>query len=101
MITPTAGFIVYGVHKDGLKDPLGAPFIDNAAVAQSKQTLRAAGIKLVEHDIVVASKAEARVALKRMNRVGGGDEPPPLTPPDMRGRIRRFVEKNAQSDIAQ
>ena len=28
MIQPTVGFIVYGVHKDGLKDPMGAPFID-------------------------------------------------------------------------
>ena len=25
------------------------------------------------------------------NRVGGGVAPPPLTPPDMRVRIRRFV----------
>jgi L-fucose isomerase-like protein len=64
--TPTAGFIVYGVHKDGLQDPMGAPFIDAALVARSKQTLRAAGVQLVEHDIVVASKAEARAALKRM-----------------------------------
>ena len=29
MIQATAGFIVYGVHKDGLKDPMGAPFIDS------------------------------------------------------------------------
>jgi hypothetical protein len=26
------------------------------------------------------------------NRVGGGVAPPPLTPPDMRARIRRFVK---------
>ena len=42
MITPTAGFIVYGVHKDGLQDPMGTPFIDDALVARSKQALRAA-----------------------------------------------------------
>ena len=66
MITPTAGFIVYGVHKDGLQDPMGAPFIDDALVARSKDALRRVGVRLVEHDLVVASKAEARAALKRM-----------------------------------
>ena len=43
MIQPTVGFIVYGVHKDGLKDPMGAPFIDNAIVKRSKAALRQAG----------------------------------------------------------
>ncbi|MCU0500638.1 MAG: hypothetical protein MUC51_02520 [Anaerolineae bacterium] len=66
MITPTAGFIVYGVHKDGLQDPMGAPFIDDALVARSKDALRRAGVRLVAHDVVVASKMEARAALKRM-----------------------------------
>ncbi len=66
MITATAGFIVYGVHKDGLQDPMGAPFIDDAIVAQSRRALQTAGIQLVEHDIVVASKEETRLALKKM-----------------------------------
>lgn len=66
MITPTVGFIVYGVHKDGLQDPMGMPFIDEAVVARSKEALRAAGVRLLEHDIVIATKEEARVALKRM-----------------------------------
>ena len=66
MITPTAGFIVYGVHKDGLQDPVGTPFVDDALVTRSREALRAAGVRLVEHDIIVASKAEARAALKRM-----------------------------------
>jgi L-fucose isomerase-like protein len=66
MIQPTVGFIVYGVHKDGLQDPMGVPFIDDAIVAQSKRALRNAGLKLVEHDIVVASKEEARAAMKKM-----------------------------------
>lgn len=66
MITPTAGFIVYGVHKDGLKDPMGVPFIDDAIVAKSKQALVAQGIRLIENDIVVASKEESRAALKLM-----------------------------------
>lgn len=66
MIQPTVGFIVYGVHKDGLQDPMGVPFIDDAIVAQSKRALRNAGLKVVEHDIVVASKDEAGAAMKKM-----------------------------------
>jgi L-arabinose isomerase len=66
LIEPTVGFIVYGVHKDGLKDPMGTPFIDDAVVRSSKQALSRAGVKLVEHDIVVATKEEARTALKKM-----------------------------------
>ena len=66
MIQPTVGFIVYGVHKDGLQDPMGVPFIDDAIVARSKKALSQAGLKLVEHDVVVASKEEARAAMKKM-----------------------------------
>jgi len=66
MITPTVGFIVYGVHKDGLKDPMGTPFIDDALVAKAKKALIDAGLKLVEHDVVIASKDEARAAFKKM-----------------------------------
>ncbi len=65
MITPKVGFIVYGVHKDGLQDPLGHPFIDESIVAAAKQALRDAGIALVEHDIVVAAKSEAKAALQK------------------------------------
>lgn len=66
MITPTIGFIVYGVHKDGLKDPMGQPFIDDKLVANSKKALTTAGVKLVEHDLVIASKEEAVAAMRRM-----------------------------------
>ncbi len=66
MIQPTVGFIVYGVHKDGLKDPMGIPFIDDAIVKRSKAALRQAGLKVVEHDLVIATKDEARSALKKM-----------------------------------
>ena len=66
MIRPTIGFLVYGVHKDGLKDPMGQPFIDETIVAKSKQALRDQGIELVEHDTVLATKQEARAALKKM-----------------------------------
>jgi L-arabinose isomerase len=66
LIQPTIGFIVYGVHKDGLKDPMGVPFIDDAIVARSKEALTRAGMRLVERDVVIASKEEARTALKKM-----------------------------------
>jgi len=66
LIQPTIGFIVYGVHKDGLKDPMGVPFIDDAIVKGSKAALAQAGLKVVEHPVVVATKEEARSAMKEM-----------------------------------
>jgi L-fucose isomerase-like protein len=66
VIQPTAGFIVYGVHKDGLKDPMAVPFIDDAIVKRSKKALTQAGLKVVQHDLVIASKEESRSALKKM-----------------------------------
>jgi L-fucose isomerase-like protein len=66
LIKPTIGFMVYGVHKDGLKDPMGLPFIDDGIVRRSKQALARAGMKLVEHKTVLATKEEARSALKKM-----------------------------------
>ena len=66
MIQATIGFIVFGVHKDGLKDPMGTPFVDDALVQRAKSALVAAGLKVIEHDIVVASKEEARAAFKKM-----------------------------------
>ncbi|HTT21084.1 MAG TPA: hypothetical protein VMG82_19285 [Candidatus Sulfotelmatobacter sp.] len=66
MIEPTIGFIVYGVHKDGLKDPAGVPFIDDAVVERSQQALIAVGMKVVRHETVIASKAEAIAALRQM-----------------------------------
>jgi hypothetical protein len=66
VIQPTIGFIVFGVHKDGLKDPAGTPFIDDSLVERAKSSLVAAGLKVVEHGVVVASKEEARSAIKKM-----------------------------------
>jgi len=68
MIQPTAGFIVYGVHKDGLQDPMGKPFIDQEVVRRSRAALEARGIRLKEHPVVIASKAEARAALDAMKK---------------------------------
>ena len=62
-IVPKVGFIVFGVHKDGLLDPMGTPFIDDALVDKAKQALRDAGVDLVEYESVIASKQEARECL--------------------------------------
>ena len=68
MITPKVGLIVYGVHKDGLLDPMGQPFIDATLVQAAKSTLLAAGLELVEHDVIVATKQEARDCLNRFKK---------------------------------
>jgi L-arabinose isomerase len=69
MKKPKIGFIVYGVHKDGLKDPMGQPFIDARLVAAARQSLRQANLELVEHPIVIASKAEARECLAQFRKM--------------------------------
>src|SRR6202050_1777592 len=66
VIQATVGFIVFGVHKDGLKDPMGTPFVDDRLVQRAKNGLVAAGLKVIEHGIVVASKEEARTAFRKM-----------------------------------
>jgi L-fucose isomerase-like protein len=66
MITPKVGFIVYGVHKDGLKDPMGTQFIDEKIINNSKDALFKAGLEIVEHEIIVATKQEAKQAFKKM-----------------------------------
>ncbi len=63
MLQPGVAFVVYGVHKNGLLDPMGTPFVDEALVAQAKAALRAEGLTLIEHDVVLATKAEARACL--------------------------------------
>jgi len=72
MIKTKVGFIVYGVHKDGLKDPMGTPFIDQTLVDNAKQALRESGLDLLEYEVVVASKPEAKTcfeSFKKMNDI--------------------------------
>jgi L-arabinose isomerase len=72
MIKAKVGFIVFGVHKDGLKDPMGKPFIDNKIVSEAKKALKNCGLELIENDIVIASKKEARHCFdkfKKMNDI--------------------------------
>ncbi len=59
-INPKVGFIVFGVHKDGLQDPMGTPFIDDTLVENARKSLTRSGLELVEHDTILATKAEAR-----------------------------------------
>jgi len=68
MIQPTIGFIVYGVHKDGLQDPSGLPFVDDALIAEAKRALTNAGLQLIEHETVIAGKQEALEALIKMKK---------------------------------
>jgi len=69
MITPKIGFIVYGVHKDGLCDPLDTPFIDDQLVGNAREALRQAGLELVEHDVILATKQEARECFARFKKM--------------------------------
>ncbi|PWH15301.1 MAG: hypothetical protein DDG58_11630, partial [Ardenticatenia bacterium] len=69
MLTPKVAFIVYGVHKDGLLDPLGTPFIDENIIAAAKQALRTAGLELVEYPVVLATKQEARACFAQLKKM--------------------------------
>ena len=69
MIKAKVGFIVYGVHKDGLQDPMGAPFIDDDLVMKAKSSLKESGLELVEHDLVIASKQEAKDCFSKFKKM--------------------------------
>ncbi len=73
MIKPKAGFIVFGVHKDGLTDPMGTPFIDDNIVRNAKKALINAGLELIEHEVVLATKKEAKECLGRFKKMDGVD----------------------------
>jgi len=66
MIKASAGFVVYGVHKDGLLDPSGTPFIDEGIINGAKDALEGEGIALVEEELVIATKQEAKDVILRM-----------------------------------
>lgn len=72
MLKAKVGFIVFGVHKDGLLDPKGTPFIDEEIVSGAKMALKNNSIELVEYDTILASKQEARECFdtfKKMNDI--------------------------------
>lgn len=73
MIKAKVGFIVFGVHKDGLLDPMGTPFIDSKIVAGASLALKNEGLELVEHDLVIASKKEARECFDKFKKMSEVD----------------------------
>jgi L-arabinose isomerase len=73
MIKPKVGFIVYGVHKDSLLDPMGAPFIDEGLIEKAIESLRNAGLELVLHYTIIASKQEAKECFSRFKKMDDVD----------------------------
>ncbi len=69
MAKAKVGFIVYGVHKDGLQDPMGTPFIDDRLVENAKKALKDAGLDLIEHDLIIASKEEAKECFAKFKKM--------------------------------
>jgi L-fucose isomerase-like protein len=73
MKTPKIGFIVFGVHKDGLLDPMGTPFINSEIINKAKEALRNQGLELVEHDLIIASKKEAKECFSKYKKMDDVD----------------------------
>jgi len=69
MIKSKVGFIVFGVHKDGLQDPMGTPFIDTELVENAKEALTKAGVELVVHDTILATKREVKECFSRYKKM--------------------------------
>jgi len=69
MIKSKAGFIVFGVHKDGLQDPMGKPFIDDQLIENAKKALIKAGMELVAHQVILATKKEARECFSKYKKM--------------------------------
>ncbi len=69
MAKTKVGFIVYGVHKDGLKDPMGTPFIDDKLIKASKKALRDSGMELVEYVPIIASREEAKECFSKFKKM--------------------------------
>lgn len=63
MVQAKAAFVVYGVHKDGLKDPDGNLFIDEEVIGGAREALKACGIELHEEKLIISTKQEAKDVL--------------------------------------
>ena len=48
--------------------PWGTPFIDQSVIDRSKQALKESGLELVENDLIVATKKEAREVILPLAR---------------------------------
>jgi L-fucose isomerase-like protein len=73
MNTPKIGFIVFGVHKDGLLVPMGTPFINNELINKAKKALTDEGLVLVEHNVIIASKKEAKECFSKYKKMDDVD----------------------------
>lgn len=63
MVQAKAAFVVYGIHKDGLKDPDGNLFIDEEVIGGAREALKACGIELHEEKLIISTKQEAKDVL--------------------------------------
>jgi L-fucose isomerase-like protein len=73
VIKSKVAFVTYGVHKDGLKDPMGKPFIDDKIVAAARKALIEAGLELADYPVVLATKAEARECFDKLKKANDID----------------------------
>jgi len=69
MIKPKVGFIVYGVHKDGLQDPMGTSFIDGRLINKARKALVDAGMEVIRHQVILATKQEARTCFAKFKKM--------------------------------
>lgn len=66
MLKPRVAFVIYGVHKDGLLDPQGQPFVDQRVIDCARKALQCIGLESVEYPLVIASKREAHVCFANL-----------------------------------
>jgi hypothetical protein len=69
MIRPRVGFVVFGVHKDGVQDALGQPWVDELVIKNAKEALRTAGADLIVEDLIISTKQEARACFSRFKKM--------------------------------
>ena len=69
MIKPKVAFVVFGVHKNGLDDPMGTPFIDDKLIAGAKKSLTDAGLDLLEYKTILATKSEAKECFGKLKKM--------------------------------
>ena len=82
MIKAKIGFIVYGVHKDGLQDPMGTPFIDDELVSKAKKSLIEA---YTSQGILAYRRDELSKALSAWQKVLIIDKDQPM--------IKRYIKR--------
>ena len=68
MLKTKVGFIVYGVHKDGLKILWGKN-LSRSGDCSLKTSVEGKGLELDEHDVIIATKKEAIQALSKYKKM--------------------------------